>query len=86
MSDTDETTDGTPCLLKMSQVQGVYQSAEEVDEDGNLIVLKMQASNEFKAKFNSFVHQILVDCIKNARTNGRKMLIPDDVPELQDIP
>jgi len=84
MSDAEEAVNGVPSLLKMNQVQSVYQNAEEVDEDGNLIVLKMQASNEFKAKFNLFVRQLILDCVKNARSQGRKMLIPDDVPELED--
>jgi hypothetical protein len=80
----EETVNGVPFLLKLSKFQGVYQNYEEVDEDSNLVVLKMQASVEFKDKFNSFVHQLLIDCIKNARASGRKMMIPDDVPELEE--
>jgi histone H3/H4 len=86
MSDSEESATGdTPSLLKMNQVQNVYHNVEVVDEDGSIITVKMQASNEFKAKFNKFVHQLVLDCVKNARANGRKMMTPEDVPELEEV-
>lgn len=79
----DTKTNGTPFLFKMSRLQGAYQNLEEQDEDGNIVPLKMQASKEFKDKFNKLVHGLLIDCVNNARGEGRKMMVPEDVPDLQ---
>lgn len=75
-----------PFLFKMSRFQGVYQNLEEQDEDGNVIPLKMQASKEFKERFNALVYDLLLDCVDSARSESRKMMIPEDVPKLQDVP
>jgi hypothetical protein len=75
-----------PFLFKMSRFQGVYQNLEEEDEDGSIVPLKMQASKEFKERFNELVHSLLLDCVHSARSEGRKMMVPEDVPSLQDVP
>ena len=72
-----------PFLFKVSRFKGVYQNLEEQDEDGNIVPLKMQASKEFRTHFNEFVHCLLLDCVNNARSAGRKMMQPEDVPSLQ---
>jgi len=83
MDNNEETTvDGVPVLLKMNQLQSVYQNLTEVDADGNVVPLKMQASKEFKLKFNEFVHSLLIDCVNSALAGGRKMMQPEDVPTL----
>lgn len=76
-------SDSAPFLFKMSRFQGVYQNLEEQDEDGNLVPLKMQASKEFKERFNELAYKLLLDCVNNARVQGRKMMVPEDVPDLQ---
>lgn len=76
----------TPLLLKMNQLQGVYQNMTELDADGVEVELKMQASKEFKTKFNELVFNLLIDCVNNARKEGRKMLVEGDVPSLQEVP
>jgi hypothetical protein len=79
-------SDEVPFLFKISRFQGVYQNLEEQDEEGNIIPLKMQASKEFKTKFNELVYNLLIDCVDSARREGRKMMVPEDVPNLQDVP
>lgn len=76
-------SDETPFLFKLSRFQGVYQNLEEQDADGNLVPLKMQASKEFKVKFNALVYQLLLDCVDNARKEERKMMVAEDVPGLE---
>lgn len=85
MSDEETTAGGLPLLLKMSTFQRVYQNHEEVDADGNVLHVKLQATQEFKDKFNELVHKILLDCIRVARESGRKTLWPDDVPRLEEV-
>lgn len=80
-----DTNEATPLLLKMNQLQNVYQNLTEFDGDGVEVPLKMQASKEFKAKFNELVFTLLLDCINNARKEGRKTMSEDDVPTLQDV-
>jgi len=83
---SEEEPGGLKFLFKMNRLQDAYQDMTETDEDGNVVPLKMQASKEFKEKFNEFVHRLLVDCVNSARGEGRKMLQPKDVPELEDVP
>lgn len=84
MSEPEEDGTGLPLLLKMNQLQHAYQNLTEVDEDGSVVPLKMQASTEFKLKFNEFVHSLLLDCVNHARAQGRKMMMPEDVPALEE--
>lgn len=85
MTDNEETDDGVKMLIKLNQLQSAYQNLTEEDEDGNIVQLKMQATKEFKLRFNEFVHSILLDCVNSARDDGRKMMLPEDVPTLQDV-
>lgn len=78
----EETDNGVPVLIKMNRLQEQYKNMQEEDEDGNIVPLKMQATKEFKAKFNLYVHSLLYDCVSKARQSGRKILQPEDVPDV----
>jgi len=84
---------GAPMLLKLSSVQHVYQEVEDTDENGELILdengepllRKMQATKEFKDKLNGLVFGILARCINNALEDNRNTLWPEDVPNIEEV-
>jgi histone H3/H4 len=79
---SDQETEGKQqdtSLLRMNAIQRFYQNLEEEDPDGNVIPLKMQASQEFKAALNKIVEGLLYDGVDRARKAGRKMLQPEDL-------
>jgi hypothetical protein len=80
--EVEEDVDGVPSLLKLTQVQGVYQNVMEIDPEGNITDVKMQANAGFKTGLNKLVHDLILDCIEYARSQGRKMLTEEDVPNL----
>jgi hypothetical protein len=75
-----------PILIKTAAVKDVYKNIEEEDETGTVTGVKMRASPEFIPRFNELVHSLLIDCINNARSEGRIKLIADDVPSLSGAP
>lgn len=78
--------EGVPFLLKMTPVQRVYQEVEVEDDEGNVDIVKMQATKEFKDRFNGLVWSLLSRCIDRASKDDRRTLWPEDVPTVEEVP
>lgn len=83
-----EPTQDAPLVLNMNAVQRVYQNVvvdDEVDEDDNEVVLKMQATKDFKKKLNAVAHRLLTISIQRAVEDGRNTIWVEDLPEIQEV-
>ena len=82
---TIEPEEDAPLLLNQTAFQRIYQEVEEPDDEGNIEILKLQATKEFKDRFNGLVFSLLSRAIHNARLDDRKTLWPEDVPDVEEV-
>jgi hypothetical protein len=55
---------------------------ELTDENGDR--LKVRLSSEFLSAFNSHVLKVFLSCVENVVEDGRTVVTPDDIPDLEE--
>lgn len=82
---TIEPAKDAPLVLNLNGIQRVYQSVEEEDDDGEVQLLKLRASKEFKDLLNGLTYSLLADSISNAVEAGRTTIWAEDLPTIQEV-
>jgi hypothetical protein len=78
---------GVPLLVITYQIKKFcHQAIQEETSEGEAVDVKMRATQPFLNELNKTVYSILLECLTNARREGRTNLAAADVPKFEEPP